>query len=120
MDDSAVITGPWDVWALRAERLPGYTRITGPTLITEQAAALFGAWVTVGATLSGINIRDGRDARSGQNVGNIMGQPDITTVLLFPHPLLLPRGMYVGVLGTLTEATIFWRPLLPDEIEALA
>lgn len=114
-DELAELAGKygWD-----PARLPGYTRITVATLIAEVPLLLYGALVTVPAGGDGIAIYDGKDASSGLLFGTVIAAASVTAIALLPHPVPFRAGLYVGVMVGLTEATLLWRPMLPDELEA--
>ncbi len=101
-------------------RLPGFTRVTAETLISVVPLLFFGGFVDDPTAGHGVAIFDGQNATSGHAFGSILVAANVTNSLLLPHPVIFQSGLFVTVVTSFTEATLLWRPLLADELAAVA
>ena len=92
----------------------GFTRLTASAIVNEGETLLYGCLLTVTVDTSFISIYEGLDAVSGRLLANVLGLAIHSLPVKFDPPIFLDRGLYVVIGATVTEATMFWLPLVME------
>lgn len=85
-----------------------YTNVSADAMITNEPTLLYGAVILCRDLGGDATIYDGRDATSGRKVMVLNGREDISVPIMFPKPILLPLGLFVGVGEDVTDLVLLW------------